>query len=53
LLVKNLAHQELLDTIRSVHLGQNVISPGVSSDLAPDATDDYMRRSRAKSTEAE
>ena len=26
-LVKNLAHQELLDTIRSVHRGQKVISP--------------------------
>jgi DNA-binding NarL/FixJ family response regulator len=26
-LVKNLAHQELLDTIRSVHIGQKVISP--------------------------
>jgi DNA-binding NarL/FixJ family response regulator len=27
LLVKNLAHQELLDTIRSVHRGQKLISP--------------------------
>ena len=27
LLLKNLAHQELLDTIRSVHRGQKVISP--------------------------
>ena len=26
-LVKNLAHRELLDTIRSVHRGQKVISP--------------------------
>ena len=26
-LVKNLAHQDLLDTIRSVHRGQKVISP--------------------------
>ena len=39
-LVKNLAHQELLDTIRSVHRGRKVISPEVSSDLAADATDD-------------
>ena len=39
-LVKNLAHQELLDTIRSVHHGRKVISPEVSSDLAADAADD-------------
>jgi DNA-binding NarL/FixJ family response regulator len=39
-LVKNLAHQELLDTIRSVHRGRKVISPEVSSALAADATDD-------------
>jgi DNA-binding NarL/FixJ family response regulator len=51
-LVKNLAHQELLDTIRRVHRGRKVISPEVSSDRAPDATDDNMPRSRAKSTEA-
>jgi two-component system, NarL family, response regulator len=35
-LVKNLAHQELLDTIRSVHRGQKVIPPEVPSDPAPD-----------------
>jgi DNA-binding NarL/FixJ family response regulator len=28
-LVKNLAHQELLDTIRSVHRGRNVVSGGL------------------------
>ena len=39
-LVKNLAHQELLDTIRSVHRGRKVIPPEVSSDPAADATDD-------------
>jgi DNA-binding NarL/FixJ family response regulator len=39
-LVKSLAHQELLDTIRTVHRGRTVISPEVSSDLAADATDD-------------
>ena len=41
-LVKNLAHQELLDTIRSVHRGRKVIPPEVSSDLAADATDDRL-----------
>jgi len=35
-LVKNLAHKQLLDTIRSVHRGQKVIPPEVSGDLAPD-----------------
>jgi DNA-binding NarL/FixJ family response regulator len=35
-LVKNLAHQELLDTIRSVHRGQKVISPEVSRELSMD-----------------
>jgi DNA-binding NarL/FixJ family response regulator len=35
-LAKNLAHQELLDTIRSVHRGQKVIPPEVPSDPAPD-----------------
>jgi DNA-binding NarL/FixJ family response regulator len=44
-LVKNLAHQELLDTIRSVHRGRKVISPEVSSDLAPEATDDTLSSS--------
>jgi DNA-binding NarL/FixJ family response regulator len=44
-LVKNLAHQELLDTIRSVHRGRKVISPEVSSDLAADATDDTLTSS--------
>ena len=44
-LVKNLAHQELLDTIRGVHRGRNVISPEVSSDLAADATDDTLTSS--------
>jgi DNA-binding NarL/FixJ family response regulator len=39
-LVKNLAHQELLDTIRTVHRGRKVISHEVSSDRAGDATDD-------------
>jgi hypothetical protein len=38
--VKNRAHQELLNTIRSVHRGSEVVSPEVSSDLAADATDD-------------
>ena len=39
-LVKNLAHQELLDTIRSVHHGRKVTSREVSSDLGGGATDD-------------
>src|SRR5258705_945992 len=41
-LVKNLAHQELLDTIRSVHRGRKVNSPEVSSDLAAGVTDDRL-----------
>jgi Response regulator containing a CheY-like receiver domain and an HTH DNA-binding domain len=41
-LVKNLAHQELLDTIRSVHRGRKAISPEVSSDRVADATDDEL-----------
>jgi DNA-binding NarL/FixJ family response regulator len=39
-LVKNLAHQELLDTIRSVYRGRKGVSPDASTDLAVDATDD-------------
>jgi len=44
-LVKNLAHQELLDTIRSVHRGRTVISEKALSDLAADATDDTPKSS--------
>jgi DNA-binding NarL/FixJ family response regulator len=44
-LVKNLAHQELLDTIRSVHRGRKVISPEVSSNLPADTTDDTLTSS--------
>ena len=44
-LVKNLAHQELLDTIRSVHRGRKAISPEVSRDLAADAADDTLTSS--------
>ena len=45
-LVKNLAHQELLDTIRSVHRGRKVISREVSSDPAADTTDDTLTSSQ-------
>jgi hypothetical protein len=38
--VKNLAHQELLETIRTVHRGRKVISRGGSNDPTADATDD-------------
>lgn len=41
-LMKNLAHQELLDTIRGVHRGRKVIPPEASSDLAADAADDTL-----------
>ena len=44
-LVKNLAHQELLDKIRGVHRGRKGISPEVSSDPAADATDDTLTSS--------
>ena len=50
-LVKNLAHKELLDTIRSVHRGRKVISPGISRDLAADATDDTLTSSEAAISE--
>jgi DNA-binding NarL/FixJ family response regulator len=42
--VKNLAHKELLDTIRSVHAGRKVLSPEVSMDLATHATDEQLTR---------
>src|SRR3954469_2528883 len=41
-LLKNLVHNELLDTIRSVHAGRKSLSPEVSIDLAAHATDDPL-----------
>jgi DNA-binding NarL/FixJ family response regulator len=41
-LMKNLAHKELLETIRSVHAGRKAVSPEVSIDLATHATDDPL-----------
>jgi DNA-binding NarL/FixJ family response regulator len=41
-LVKNLAHRQLLDTIRSVHAGRKVLSPEVSMNLATHATDEQL-----------
>jgi len=40
--VKNVAHRELLDTIRSVHTGRKVLSPEVSMNLARHATDEPL-----------
>jgi DNA-binding NarL/FixJ family response regulator len=41
-MVKNLAHKELFDTIRSVHAGRKVLSPEVSMNLASHATDEPL-----------
>jgi DNA-binding NarL/FixJ family response regulator len=41
-LVKNLAHKELLNTIRSVHAGQRVLSPEVSVNVATQAIDEQL-----------
>jgi len=41
-LLKNLVHNELLDTIRSVHAGRKSLSPEVSIELATHATDDPL-----------
>ena len=41
-LLKNLVHNELLDTIRSVYGGRKALSPEVSIDLATHATDDLL-----------
>jgi len=41
-LVKNLAHKDLLDTIRSVRAGRKVLSPEVSMNLATHAIDEPL-----------
>jgi DNA-binding NarL/FixJ family response regulator len=41
-LVKNLAHKELFDTIRSVRAGRKALSPEVSMNLATHATDEQL-----------
>jgi DNA-binding NarL/FixJ family response regulator len=41
-LLKNLVHNDLLDTIRSVHAGRKTVSPEVSIELATHATDDRL-----------
>jgi DNA-binding NarL/FixJ family response regulator len=41
-LIKNLVHNELLDTIRSVHAGRRSLSPEVSIELATHSTDDPL-----------
>ncbi|HEX4167040.1 MAG TPA: response regulator transcription factor [Bryobacteraceae bacterium] len=41
-LVKNLAHKELLETIRAVHAGKKAISPEASYELAEHAADDAL-----------
>jgi DNA-binding NarL/FixJ family response regulator len=41
-LLKNLVHNELLDTIRSVHAGRRSLSPEVSIELATHSTDDPL-----------
>jgi len=41
-LLKNLAHNELLDTIRAVHAGRKSMSAQLSYELAEHATDDAL-----------
>ena len=41
-LLKNLLHNELLDTIRAVHAGKKTLSPDASYQLAEHATDDAL-----------
>jgi DNA-binding NarL/FixJ family response regulator len=40
--LKNVMHQELLDTIRSVHAGRKRMSPEVAADLADHSMDDTL-----------
>jgi DNA-binding NarL/FixJ family response regulator len=40
--LKNVLHQELLDTIRSVHAGRKRMSPEVAADLADHSMDDVL-----------
>jgi DNA-binding NarL/FixJ family response regulator len=41
-LLKNTLHKELLETIRSVHIGKKTLSPEVSYQIAEHATDDLL-----------
>jgi DNA-binding NarL/FixJ family response regulator len=41
-LLKNLAHKELLETIRAVHAGRRTLAPEVSFELAAHAVDDAL-----------
>ena len=41
-LLKNLAHKELLQTIRAVHAGKKALSPEASHEIASHATDDAL-----------
>jgi DNA-binding NarL/FixJ family response regulator len=41
-LLKNALHNELLDTIRAVHVGKKAVSAEVSYELAEHATDDVL-----------
>ena len=41
-LLKNTLHKELLETIRSVHVGKKTLSPEVSYQIAEHATDDLL-----------
>jgi CheY-like chemotaxis protein len=41
-LLKNTFHRELIDTIRTVHVGKKALSPEASYELAEHATDDAL-----------
>src|SRR6202041_3286355 len=41
-LLKNALHKELLETIRTVHIGKKTLSPEVSYQIAEHATDDLL-----------
>lgn len=41
-LLKNLLHEELLQTIRSVHAGKRTVAPSVAAELADHSTDDVL-----------
>jgi DNA-binding NarL/FixJ family response regulator len=41
-LLKNTLHKELLETIRTVHIGKKALSPEVSYQIAEHATDDLL-----------
>jgi DNA-binding NarL/FixJ family response regulator len=41
-ILKNLLHQDLLDTIRAVHAGRKWMSPEIAADLADHSMDDVL-----------